>query len=108
MYIYSDGRIYDGEPDREAMDSVEEGAFDSSVIYIADDSAEAEAIRAGGTVTINDFGAEDFTVTPAPLSAVETALASLQTRFDNSDLEEADLPDFFTVMNEMWTILNRT
>ena len=97
MKIFSNGTFYIGEFDETSHTGGELAALEADSFEIADDSAEALAILAGGTLVINDFGTQDITVTPAS-SAVDTAIASLQNRLDNDDLDITDLPDIVTVL----------
>ncbi|MBS1516600.1 MAG: hypothetical protein JSS91_00775 [Bacteroidetes bacterium] len=100
MRIFSDGRIYTGEIDEGSKEPSELAAIEADSFEIADDSAEAIAIRAGGTVTINDFATQDITVEPPEPTEAEAAAARLHNRFDNDDLDATDIPDVVTVLLE--------
>lgn len=98
MRIFSDGRIYEGVIDEESKDPSELATIEADSFEIDDDSAEAIAIRNGYVLTINDFATQDISVDPPAPTDVEVAIASLQTRMDNDDLDITDLPDIVLVL----------
>jgi hypothetical protein len=101
MRIFDDGRIYEGEIDWGSLSPAEITYIEDHSIEIADDSADAIAIRAGETATVNDVATEDYDVVAPDPTEAETSLAALQLRFDNDDLDATDLPDFFVVIKDL-------
>lgn len=106
MRIFDDGTIYDGEIDWDSKSQEEIKEIEDHSIEIENDSEEAKSIRAGATVVINDVVTKDYVITPRNPSDEETALESLQTRFDNDDLDVTDLPNIFLVLKDISDRLN--
>lgn len=106
MRIFDNGTIYEGEIDWDSKSQEEIKEIEDHSIEIENDSEEAKAIRAGATVVINDVVTKDYEITPSAPSNIETALESLQTRFDNDDLDATDLPNIFLVLKDISDRLN--
>jgi len=101
MRIFDDGRILIGEIDWDSKSPEEIAEIEEHSIEIADDSADAIAIRAGATVTVNDVATDDYDVVAADPTEAETSLANLQARFNSDDLDATDLHDFFVVVKDI-------
>lgn len=101
MRIFDNGTIHDGEIDWGSLSPAEVTYIEDHSIEISNDSAEAIAIRAGATATVNDVATEDYDVVPPTPTEAETSLAALQLRFDNDDLDATDLPDIFVVLKDV-------
>lgn len=98
MRIFNDGRIYIGEIDFNSKTQGEIDEINNTSFEIDDDSSEAITLRAGGSLTINDFATEDITVDPPEPTEAEAAAARLETRLGNDDLDDTDIPDIVTVL----------